>query len=97
MAGQRNAGWRGLISRPAEPLAGRQSGRNACSGSTADAHRTSIATRTTSATGRSRRITIGAVTAITTSWEVQDRVLSASRDRTIIVWQLTPNGANYVR
>jgi len=37
----------------------------------------------------------GWVTAITTSWEVQDRVLSASRDRTIIVWQLTPGGDKY--
>jgi guanine nucleotide-binding protein subunit beta-2-like 1 protein len=35
----------------------------------------------------------GWVTAITTSWEVQDRVLSSSRDRTIIVWRLTPEDA----
>jgi guanine nucleotide-binding protein subunit beta-2-like 1 protein len=34
----------------------------------------------------------GWVTAITTSWDLQDRVLSSSRDRTIIVWRLTPNG-----
>jgi guanine nucleotide-binding protein subunit beta-2-like 1 protein len=37
----------------------------------------------------------GWVTAIATSWEVQDRVLSSSRDKTIIVWQLTPNAPQY--
>jgi len=36
----------------------------------------------------------GWVTAITTSLEVEDRVLSASRDRTIIVWKLTPGDAS---
>jgi len=37
----------------------------------------------------------GWVTAITTSWEVEDRVLSSSRDRTVICWKLTPDAEEY--